>query len=95
MWGTTVSCHGIGGPAALVSIGPHHGGRAQVTLLINNIFLIISSYLIAFAPHRWWYIGRIFLFESSCIATAGAKPGLSGRPDRHVMCAISTMHHQG
>ena len=72
-WGTTVSCYGIGGLIGSLLgpkvIGAYVGRRA--TLLINNIFLVISSALISFAP-EWWYqaIGRVFVGIVAGIATA-------------------------
>ena len=72
-WGTTVSCYGIGGLIGAVLgpkvIGKYFGRRA--TLLINNIFLVLSSLLIAFAP-VWWYqaVGRIFVGIVAGVSTA-------------------------
>lgn len=71
-WGTTVSCYGVGGLIGAV-LGPKVIGRycgRRTTLLINNVFLVISSLLIALAP-RWWYqaLGRIFIGIVAGIAT--------------------------
>jgi len=71
-WGVTVSCYGIGGLIGSLLgpkvIGAYCGRRA--TLLVNNIFLVISSILIAFAP-QWYYqaIGRIFVGIVAGVAT--------------------------
>jgi predicted MFS family arabinose efflux permease len=51
-WGTTVSCYGVGGLIGSI-LGPKVIGRyvgRKTTLLINYIFLVLSSYLTAFAP---------------------------------------------
>jgi MFS family permease len=63
-WAATVSCFGFGGLIGSV-LGPkiigHFCGR-RATLLINNIFLVMSSYFIAFAPMWYWQaIGRVFV----------------------------------
>ena len=62
-WGTTVSCYGIGGLIGSLLgpkvIGAYVGRRA--TLLINNVFLVISSALISFAPEWWYYPPSNFL----------------------------------
>ena len=71
-WGTTVSCYGVGGLIGAV-LGPKVLGRfvgRRATLLINNVFLIASSLLIALAP-QWWYqaLGRVFVGIVAGIAT--------------------------
>ena len=62
-WGTTVSCFGAGGLIGSI-VGPKVIGKycgRKTTLLINNIFLVISSAFIIMAP-EWYYqsIGRVF-----------------------------------
>lgn len=63
-WGTTVSCYGLGGLIGAVLgpkvLGKYMGRRA--TLLVNNVFLILSSLFITMAP-EWWYqaIGRVLV----------------------------------
>lgn len=71
-WGTTVSCYGIGGLIGAI-VGPKVLGRymgRRATLLVNNIFLIVSSLFITMAPH-WWYqaIGRVFVGIVAGVAT--------------------------
>jgi Sugar (and other) transporter len=75
-WGTTVSCYGLGGLLGSVCgpkvIGAFVGRKA--TLLINNIFLLASSYLIATASD--WYIqaiGRILVGTYPLHATLAVK----------------------
>jgi len=71
-WGTTVSCYGVGGLIGAV-LGPKVFGRfmgRRATLLVNNIFLLISSLFITMAP-QWWFqaIGRVFVGIVAGIAT--------------------------
>jgi sugar porter (SP) family MFS transporter len=97
-WGTTVSCYGIGGLIGSI-VGPKVIGRyvgRKATLLINNIFLVLSSYLIAFAPSWWWQaIGRIFVGIVAGIATAVVPTYLSEISPIAIRGAISTMHQLG
>jgi sugar porter (SP) family MFS transporter len=97
-WGTTVSCYGIGGLVGSI-VGPKVIGRyvgRKATLLINNIFLVISSYLIAFAPYWWWQaIGRIFVGIVAGISTAVVPTYLSEISPIAIRGAISTMHQLG
>jgi len=94
-WGTTVSCYGAGGLVGSF-VGPkvigNYVGR-KATLLINNAFLLLSSYLIAFAP-EWWYqaVGRVFVGIVAGIATAVAPTYLAEISPVEVRGAISTMH---
>jgi MFS family permease len=71
-WSTTVSCYGVGGLIGAV-LGPKVIGRyfgRRTTLLLNNIFLVLSSIFIAWAP-LWWYqaIGRVFIGIVAGIST--------------------------
>lgn len=97
-WGTTVSCYGIGGLiGSLVGpeiIGAYCGRRA--TLLINNIFLVLSSILIAFAP-QWWYqaIGRIFVGIVAGVSTAVVPTYFSEISPVSIRGGIGTMHQLG
>ncbi|KAG7352047.1 major facilitator superfamily sugar transporter [Nitzschia inconspicua] len=97
-WSTTVSCYGIGGlMGSLLGpkvIGSRCGRRA--TLIVNNIFLVISSILISFAP-QWWYqaIGRIFVGIVAGIATAVVPTYFSEISPIEIRGAIGTMHQLG
>jgi len=97
-WGTTVSCYGIGGLVGSLLgpkvIGAYVGRRA--TLLINNIFLLISSILIAFAP-QWWYqaLGRIFVGIVAGVATSVVPTYLSEVSPVSIRGAVGTMHQLG
>lgn len=97
-WGTTVSCYGIGGLlGSLVGpkvIGAYFGRRA--TLLINNLFLVLSSLLISLAP-QWWYqaIGRIFVGIVAGIATAVVPTYFSEISPIAIRGAVGTMHQLG
>lgn len=97
-WGTTVSCYGIGGLVGSLLgpkvIGAYVGRRA--TLLINNIFLILSSILIAFAP-EWWYqaVGRIFVGTVAGVATSVVPTYLSEVSPIAIRGAIGTLHQLG
>ncbi|CAB9514104.1 family 2, facilitated glucose transporter member [Seminavis robusta] len=97
-WSTTVSCYGIGGLVGSLLgpkvIGAYCGRRA--TLLINNIFLVISSLLIALAP-QWWYqaIGRIFVGIVAGIATAVVPTYFSEISPIAIRGAVGTMHQLG
>jgi predicted MFS family arabinose efflux permease len=72
-WGTAVSCFGVGGLIGSV-VGPKILGRycgRKTTLMINNVFLVISSALIVSAPQWYWQaIGRIF---SGIVAGVGKR----------------------
>jgi sugar porter (SP) family MFS transporter len=97
-WGTTVSCYGIGGLIGSLLgpkvIGAYCGRRA--TLLINNIFLILSSILIALAP-QWWYqaVGRIFVGIVAGIATSVVPTYFSEISPIAIRGAVGTMHQLG
>ena len=97
-WGTTVSCYGLGGLVGSLLgptvIGAYCGRRA--TLLINNIFLIISSLLIAFAP-EWHYqaLGRIFVGIVAGIATSVVPTYFSELSPIAIRGAVGTMHQLG
>jgi SP family facilitated glucose transporter-like MFS transporter 1 len=97
-WGTTVSCYGIGGLIGSLLgpkvIGAFVGRRA--TLLINNIFLVISSALITTAP-QWWYqaIGRVFVGIVAGIATAVVPTYFSEISPIAIRGAVGTMHQLG
>jgi sugar porter (SP) family MFS transporter len=97
-WGTTVSCYGVGGLIGSVLgpkvIGEFCGRRA--TLLVNNLFLVISSYLIMFAPVWWWQaIGRIFVGITAGVATAVVPTYFSEISPIQVRGAVGTMHQLG
>lgn len=97
-WGLTVSCYGIGGLFGAI-IGPKVIGRfcgRRATLLINNIFLVISSILIAFAP-VWWCqaIGRIFVGIVAGVGTAVVPTYFSEISPVQIRGAIGTMHQLG
>ena len=97
-WSTTVSCYGLGGLIGAV-LGPKVIGRCcgrRATLLINNVFLITSSCLIAFAP-VWWCqaIGRIFVGIVAGVATAVVPTYFSEISPIAVRGAVGTMHQLG
>jgi MFS family permease len=97
-WGTTVSCYGIGGLVGAV-LGPKVIGRyvgRRSTLLINNIFLVMSSILIAFAP-AWWYqaIGRIFVGIVAGVSTAVVPTYFAEISPIATRGAIGTTHQLG
>jgi len=97
-WGTTVSSYGIGGLLGSV-IGPKVIGRycgRRATLLWNNVFLFLSSVLIALAP-EWWYqaIGRIFVGIVAGVATAVVPTYFSEISPIAVRGAVGTMHQLG
>lgn len=94
-WGTTVSCFGAGGLIGSI-VGPKiiglYVGR-KATLLINNIFLFISSYLIAFAQEWWWQaVGRIFIGIVAGVATAVVPTYLAEISPIEIRGAVSTIH---
>jgi len=94
-WGTTVSCYGAGGLVGSF-VGPKVIGKycgRKATLLVNNVFLAISSCFIAFAP-CWWYqaIGRVFVGIVAGVATAVVPTYLSEISPLQLRGAISTMH---
>ena len=97
-WGTTVSSYGVGGLIGSV-LGPkvigHFCGR-RATLLINNIFLVLSSLLIALAP-AWWYqaIGRVLVGVVAGVATSVVPTYFSEISPISVRGAIGTMHQLG
>lgn len=97
-WGTTVSCYGIGGLLGSLLgpkvIGSYCGRRA--TLLINNVFLIVSSLLISLAP-EWWYqaTGRVFVGIVAGIATAVVPTYFSEISPIEIRGAVGTMHQLG
>jgi sugar porter (SP) family MFS transporter len=94
-WGTTVSCYGAGGLIGSI-LGPKVIGMfvgRKATLLINNIFLFISSYLIAFAEFWWWQaIGRIFVGIVAGVATAVVPSYLAEISPISMRGGISTIH---
>lgn len=97
-WSTTVSMYGIGGLLGSVIgpkvIGSRCGRRA--TLLWNNSFLVISSYLIAYAPQWWWQaIGRVFVGIVAGVATAVVPTYFSEISPIEVRGAIGTIHQLG
>lgn len=97
-WGTTVSCYGIGGLIGSLLgpkvIGAYCGRRA--TLLINNIFLVISSLLIALAP-EWWYqaVGRIFVGIVAGISTSVVPTYFAEISPIAIRGGVGTMHQLG
>ena len=97
-WSITVSCYGIGGLLGSV-IGPKVIGRycgRKATLLYNNVFLLISSYLIINAKAWWWQaIGRIFVGINAGIATSVVPTYFSELSPIGIRGAIGTMHQLG
>jgi sugar porter (SP) family MFS transporter len=97
-WGTTVSCYGLGGLIGSV-IGPKVIGEfcgRRATLLINNIFLLISSYLMGFAPVWWWQaVGRVFVGIVAGVATAVVPSYFAEISPIEVRGAVGTMHQLG
>uniref|UniRef100_A0A7R9WFZ3 Hexose transporter 1 n=1 Tax=Pseudictyota dubia TaxID=2749911 RepID=A0A7R9WFZ3_9STRA len=97
-WSTTVSMYGVGGLLGSV-IGPKVIGRwcgRRATLLWNNVFLIISSYLIAFGPEWWWQaVGRVFVGIVAGVATAVVPTYFSEISPIEVRGAVGTMHQLG
>ena len=97
-WGTTVSSFGVGGLVGSLLgpkvIGAYCGRRA--TLVINNIFLIISSCLISFAPD-WWFqaMGRVFVGIVAGIATSVVPTYFSEISPIAIRGAVGTMHQLG
>jgi SP family facilitated glucose transporter-like MFS transporter 1 len=97
-WGTTVSCFGIGGLVGSV-LGPKVIGRycgRRTTLLVNNIFLVISSVLMVSAP-VWWYqaISRVFMGITAGVATAVVPTYLTEISPVSVRGAVGTSHQVG
>lgn len=94
-WGTTVSCYGLGGLIGSV-IGPKVIGEfcgRRATLLVNNIFLFISSYMIALAPVWWWQAaGRVFVGIVAGIATAVVPTYFAEISPIEIRGAVGTMH---
>ncbi|KAL7579661.1 hypothetical protein ACA910_021811 [Epithemia clementina (nom. ined.)] len=97
-WGTTVSCFGVGGLVGAVLgpkvLGQYCGRRA--TLLINNIFLVISSLFITIAP-VWWFqaVGRIFVGIVAGTATAVVPTYFSEISPVEIRGAVGTVHQLG
>jgi sugar porter (SP) family MFS transporter len=97
-WSTTVSCYGIGGLIGSLLgpkvIGAYFGRR--MTLILNNVFLIISSALISCGP-EWWYqaTGRIFVGIVAGIATAVVPTYFSEISPIAIRGAVGTMHQLG
>jgi len=94
-WSTVVSAYGVGGLLGSILgpkvIGKYTGRRG--TLLLNNIFLFFSSYMIAFARYWWWQvIGRISVGIVAGIATAVVPTYLAEISPLHVRGGISTIH---
>ncbi|KAL7529530.1 hypothetical protein ACHAWF_003015 [Thalassiosira exigua] len=97
-WSITVSCYGIGGLLGSI-IGPEGIGRycgRKATLLYNNIFLLISSYMIISA-RAWWHqaIGRIFVGIVAGVATAVVPTYFSELSPIGIRGAVGTMHQLG
>jgi len=97
-WGTTVSAYGVGGLLGSI-LGPKVIGRycgRRATLLINNVFLVLSSLLIAWAP-EWWYqaIGRVLVGIVAGVSTAVVPSYFSEISPVSVRGAIGTMHQLG
>jgi SP family facilitated glucose transporter-like MFS transporter 1 len=78
----------------MIVIGAHFGRRD--TLLINNIFLMISSIFIAFAP-EWYYqaLGRIFVGVVAGVATSVVPTYFSEISPVAIRGAVGTMHQLG
>ena len=97
-WGTTVSSYGIGGLIGSI-IGPKVIGKycgRRMTLLVNNLFLLISSYFIIFARAWWWQaIGRISVGIVAGIATAVVPTYFSELSPIGIRGAVGTMHQLG
>lgn len=97
-WGTTVSCYGLGGLIGAV-LGPKVLGRCmgrRATLLVNNVFLILSSLFITMAP-VWWYqaIGRVLVGIVAGVATAVVPTYFSEISPLQIRGAVGTMHQLG
>ena len=93
-WSITVSCYGIGGLLGSIIgpkvIGAHFGRKA--TLLWNNVFLAVSSYLMIYAQ-AWWHqaIGRVFVGIVAGIATAVVPTYFSELSPISIRGAVGTM----
>ena len=93
-WSITVSCYGIGGLLGSIIgpkvIGAHFGRKA--TLLWNNVFLALSSYLMIHAQ-AWWHqaIGRVFIGIVAGIATAVVPTYFSELSPISIRGAVGTM----
>ena len=93
-WGTVVSAYGVGGLIGSV-LGPkvigHFTGR-RGTLLVNNVFLFLSSYWISFAPYWWWQVmGRIAIgivagVSTAVVPTYLAEISVSGQLGQCALC---------
>jgi MFS family permease len=94
-WSTVVSAYGVGGLLGSV-VGPKIIGRytgRRGTLLINNIFLFLSSYLITIAPYWWYQVGgRICIGIVAGVATAVVPTYLAEISPVAVRGGIATMH---
>ena len=72
-------------------IGNYCGRRA--TLLMNNVFLLVSSFLMVFAREWWWQaIGRVLMGIVARIATAVVTTYFSEIIPIPVCRAVGTMH---
>lgn len=94
-WSTVVSAYGVGGLLGAVLgpkvIGNRTGRRG--TLLINNVFLFFSCYMIAFARYWWWQvIGRLAVGVVAGVATAVVPTYLSEISPLRVRGGVSTLH---
>ena len=94
-WGTVVSAYGVGGLLGSILgpkvIGLYTGRRG--TLLVNNVFLFASSYLIAFAQYWWWQvIGRIAIGIVAGVATAVVPTYLAEISPLAVRGGVATIH---
>lgn len=97
-WSFTVSSYGIGGLIGAL-LGPKVFGRfcgRRTTLLINNCFLLSSSYMIVVAP-VWWYqaVGRVLVGIVAGIATAVVPTYLSEISPVAIRGGIGTTHQLG
>jgi len=94
-WSTVVSAYGVGGLMGSV-LGPKVIGRytgRRGTLLLNNIFLFFSSYMMAYAQFWWWQVvGRISIGIVAGIATAVVPTYLAEISPLHVRGGVSTIH---
>ena len=94
-WGKTVSMFGVGGLLGSI-IGPkiigNYCGR-RATLLMNNVFLLVSSFLMVFAREWWWQaIGRVLMGIVARISTAVVTTYFSEISPIPVCRAVGTMY---